>query len=428
MLLLVVQNLPALSKMAPDFSSPDAFPQNISRRHDWAWKIGLVLETPQLSSEIKSALTETGAVPAFELHATLSSFEIAAIVERYKPDILFVELARASKPAAEWMADVRGGAESPLVVAVHPTAEPSEMIGSLRAGVTEFISLPVRPAIFEAMDRIGTLLESRRSAMVEQGRIAGVLSAKGGCGATSIACYLSAALQRAIPSSRILVADLDYQSPAARHVFRASPQAHAGEAFDAVRRLGSGSWREFATPIAPGIDLLASPIDVMPGAALAAMAPAGPEQWRVESLFRFIGKQYGWILVDLGRHLNPVNWTVLQNIDELFVVTAPDVLALYQTRSVLQTLSSRGFDKGRVKIILNRNRSSPRDFWVESIEQMFEMTVFGVVPNDEATFEKLPRERFEFPAETPFGRAISKIAGRLAHPNGTGAGFVRKAA
>src|SRR5206468_3081803 len=114
-----------------------------------------------------------------------------------------------------------------------------------------------------------------------------------------------------------------------------------------------------------------------------------------------------------GRHLNPSNWTLLQHIEELFVVTAPDVLALYQTRSVLQTLTSRGFDKSRVKIILNRNQTSPADFWVERIEQMFEMSVFGVIPNDETTIGKLARDRFEFPADTSFGRAIMKMAVRL---------------
>ena len=130
--------------------------------------------------------------------------------------------------------------------------------------------------------------------------------------------------------------------------------------------------------------------------------------------------------MDLGRHLNPANWALLQNIEELFIVTAPDVLALYQTRSVLQTLSNRGFDKGRVRIILNRNLSSPQDFWVESIEQMFEMNVFAIIPNDDGTFEKLPRDRFEFPAETPFGRALIKMASRLAGPHAPGP--VRRAA
>jgi pilus assembly protein CpaE len=425
--------------MAFTLTSPDASP-----RPEWAWKIGLVLETPQLRSEILSAVTEAGAAKVFEFPASAASFEIANAVDRDKPDLLFAELAHMSKPAAEWIADVRRGEETPLVVAVHPAAEPSEMISALRAGASEFLCLPVKPAIYEAMERIGTLLESRRSAMIERGKIAGVLSAKGGCGATSIACHLSAALVsagQAVPNqnkpgqnkpngarTRVLVADLDYQSPGARGVFRIHPHAHAGEAFDAVRRLSSNAWREFATPVVSGVDLLASPMD-MPSNTLSsgttpdntAAAPdisaALPEQWRVESLFRFVSRQYHWILVDLGRHLNPANWVLLQNIEELVIVTAPDVLALYQTRSILQTLSNRGFDKSRVKIVLNRNLSSPQDFWVESIEQMFEMSVFGVIPNDDGTFEKLPRDRFEFPAETPFGRALTKIAARLA---GTG--------
>jgi pilus assembly protein CpaE len=415
------------------YTSPSS---DTSPRPDWAWKIGLVLETPALRSEIMSAMAEAGAATLFEFAAAAPSFEVANAVDRDKPDLVFVELSQASKPAAEWIADVRRGEDKPLIVAVHSAADPAEMISALRAGASEFLCLPIKPAIYDAMERISTLLESRRHSMVERGKIAGVLSAKGGCGATSVACHLSAALVAAKStgaSTRVLVADLDYQSPGARGVFRIEPQAHAGEAFDAVRRLNSNAWREFATPVITGVDLLASPMDVSSKALSSEMTVAGndlatalsaPEQWRVESLFRFVSRQYNWILVDLGRHLNPANWVLLQNIEELFIVTAPDVLALYQTRSILQTLSNRGFDKSRVKIVLNRNLSSPQDFWVESIEQMFEMSVFGVIPNDDGTFEKLSRERFEFPAETPFGRAVTKIAARL---SGTG-GPQRKAA
>ena len=402
--------------------------QGSSRRLEWSWKVGLVLETPELASQITSALSEGGATVAFRFPAAALSFEIANAVERERPDILFVELARASKPAAEWIDDVRQGAETPLVVAVHPVAEPSEMICALRAGSSEFLCLPVRPAIYEAMERIGSLMETRRTATVERGRIAGILSAKGGCGATTVACYLSAALhhhyntksagKRPLPSAsqlRVLVADLDYQSPGGSGAFRLHPRSHAGEAFESVRRLNSHAWREFATPVMPGVDHLASPADMADHTAgHSPSAPALPEQWRVESLFRFLSHQYTWTFVDLGRHLNPSNWALLQNIEELFIITAPDVLALYQTRSILQTLSSRGFEKSRVRIVLNRNQSAPQDFWVESIEQMFEIGVFGVVPNDEGTFEKLPRDRFEFPSESPFGRALTKMAARLA--------------
>jgi len=117
-----------------------------------------------------------------------------------------------------------------------------------------------------------------------------------------------------------------------------------------------------------------------------------------------------------GRHLNPVNWTFLQSADELFIVTAPDVLVLYQTRSILQTLSSRGFDKSRIRMTLNRNPASPQDFWVESIQQMFEMAVYAIVPNDYVSLEKVRRDRFEFPSDTSFGRALLKLAARLDTP------------
>jgi pilus assembly protein CpaE len=385
------------------------------RRSEWTWKIGLVLESDSLQADISFAIAEAGATKVFELPPSTTSFEVANAVDREKPEVLIVEFARASKPAGEWLLDVRRGEDMPLVIAVHPTADPAEMISALRAGASEFLSVPVRPAIYDAMDRIGVMLESKRNATVESGKIIGVLSAKGGCGATSLACHLSAALQIAEPRTRILVADLDYQSPGTPNVFRKTPRSNAGQAFDAVRRLSSNSWREFITPVKPGIDLLASPADNASGEV-----PELPEPWRMESLFRFIGHQYNWILIDLGRHLNPCNWTLLQHIEELLIVTAPDVLALYQTRSVLQTLTSRGFEKNRVKLVLNRNQNSPADFWVDSIQQMFEMIVFGVVPNDEVTFGKLSLDQFDFPSDSPFGKAMAKIAARLTKTNGHG--------
>lgn len=412
--------------MASNLSASDTH-----HKPESGWRIGLVLDSPELLAEITAAFSETGASPLFRFPAAAPTFEIAKAIDRDRPDVLFVELALTSRPAAEWMNEVRREEDAPFIVAVHVIAEPAEMIAALRAGASEFLCLPVKPAIFEAMDRIGTVLESRRTATVEPGTISGFLSPKGGCGATSVACFLSAALRAAAPESRILVADLDYQSPSTRHVFRSIPESGSDrvrdcrDAFEAVRRLSSNSWREFVTEVSPGVDFLASPAEGVSGSFEVPL----PEQWRVESLFRFIRRQYNWVLVDLGRHVNPANWTLLQNIDELFLVTAPDVLALYQTRSVLQTLSNRGFEKSRIRIVLNRNMNTPQDFWVESIQQMFEMSVFGIVPTDNAALDKLPRDRFEFPADTPFGRAIAKIAGRMLKPGGSpGALNARKAA
>jgi pilus assembly protein CpaE len=382
---------------------------------EWQWKAAIVVDSMELRAELALALSETGATKAFELSPTATAFEIASAVDRDRPEVLFVEFARIPMPASEWLIDVRRGGELPLIIAVHPTVDPAEMISALRAGASEFLSIPVRPAIFEAMERIGVVLEARLNETVASGRIVGVLSAKGGCGATTLACCLSTAMQAAEPGTRILIADMDYQAPGVPAVFRRTPKPNARDVFDSMRRLTSSSWREFVISVKPGIDVLPSPADNE-----NCDVPDLPEAWRMESLLRFIVHHYNWILIDLGRHLNPGNWSILQHVEELMVVTAPDVLALYQTRSMLQTLTSRGFDKGRVKLVLNKNHASPADFWVESIQQMFEMTVFGVLPNDEITVEKFPGEQVLLAGDSPLGKSLAKMTARLLKTNTNG--------
>ena len=104
------------------------------------------------------------------------------------------------------------------------------------------------------------------------------------------------------------------------------------------------------------------------------------------------------------------------------MVAAPDVLALYQTRYIIQTLTNRGFDRGRIRLVLNLSENTPRDFWIESIEQMFEMKLFAVIPADRTAFPAitavlqpagLPKAGLIFPADTPFGKSVSRLAGRL---------------
>lgn len=375
-----------------------------SRECAWPWRAGLIVDDEKLAEEIAAALGEVRAACVFQVPASAPIIEIFALIERDRPDLLFVELSATSVPAREWMGAVQGTDGVPLVAAVHTSPDPEHMISALRAGATEFLSLPLQPAIFEAMDRIAARLDSTRSGESAHGRIIGIVSAKGGCGATTLACHIGLALEKTDPSRKILVADLDYQSPAVHRICHLKPQRRAGATFDSVRGLSSSNWAEFFTPVSSSVDMMAGP---------EAGSAALPEPWRIESLFRHLTRHYPLVLADLGRHLNPGTWSFLQYVDELLVVAAPDVLALYQTRYILQTLTGRGFEKARIRLILNMSESSPRDFWIESIEQMFEMKIFAVIPSDRATLSDLPKDRLTFPADSPFGKSVSKLATRL---------------
>ncbi len=382
-----------------------------SRQSAWPWRAGMVVSDPQLVAEIGAALSEVRAACVFHMPATASMGEILPMIERDRPDLVFVELSAIPVSAREWMTSIQGSDGRPIVAAVHASADPVRMIDALRAGAGEFLSLPMNPAIFGALDRIAARLDSNRSLQQSHGRIIGIVSSKGGCGATTLACHVGLALARLTPAQHTLLADLDYQAPALHRICRLTPQRRAGETFDSVRQLSSSNWEEFFTPLAPLVDVMAGP---------EIGHTTLPEPWRIESLFRHLTRSYPLVIVDLGRHLNPGTYAFLQHVDELMVVAAPDVLALYQTRYILQTLTNRGFERSRIRLVLNKSDNTPRDFWIESIEQMFEMRLFAVIPADKVGLTGPAGERVAFPAETPFGKAITKLAARLIKDEGAG--------
>ena len=382
-----------------------------SRQSAWPWRAGIVVGNAEVAAQIANALAEVRATCVFQVAASASVLEIFALIERDRPDLLFVELSATSVSAQEWMTAVQSADGLPVVAAVNVNADPAHMISALRAGATEFLSLPLSPAIFGTLDRVAARLDSSRPAEPVHGKIIGMVSAKGGCGGTTLACHLGLALGRADSSRKVLIADLDYQSPAVHRVCHLNPQRRASETFDSVRKLSSSNWSEFFTPLAPSVDVMAGP---EPSNAIL------PEPWRVESLFRHLTRSYPIVLADLGRQLNPGTWAFLQHVDELMVAAAPDVLALYQTRYILQTLTSRGFERSRIRLILSMSENTPRDFWIESVEQMFEMRLYGVIPMDRAAMSGMPKDRLVFPVETPFGKAVTKLAARMTTDDSAG--------
>src|SRR5580698_6535735 len=124
------------------------------RQSAWPWRAGLVVNDPQLAEEIGAALTEVRAACVFQIRASAPARDVYAMIERDRPDLLFVELGAIPTPAMEWMSAFQSADGTPLVAAVHTTADPEHMIEALRAGATEFLSLPMSPGIFGAMDRI----------------------------------------------------------------------------------------------------------------------------------------------------------------------------------------------------------------------------------------------------------------------------------
>ena len=186
----------------------------------WPRRYGLVVETPQMAAELRSGLDRAGAAEAFQIAAAAPPFEVALQLEKHHPDILFVEFSRVPVATPDWMQTVCSGVSAPLVIALHIEPDAAQMIAALRAGAVEFLALPLGAGVSDSFERIASLLEARAAGRTERGRLIGIVSAKGGCGATSLACHLAAGLRRSLAPGRILVTDLDYQSSMAHRICR----------------------------------------------------------------------------------------------------------------------------------------------------------------------------------------------------------------
>src|SRR5437879_162726 len=77
----------------------------------WQWRIGFMIDTADLIGELTGALAEMGARWEFQVSASAPPYEIAAMVERQRPDVIFVELSAVSGPPQEWISILRSGSD-----------------------------------------------------------------------------------------------------------------------------------------------------------------------------------------------------------------------------------------------------------------------------------------------------------------------------
>ena len=224
--------------------------------------------------------------------------------------------------------------ESTALAAVEHGAQDCLVKGAL---TTESL---VRALQYAVLRRHNTaqLAETQRAEVVE------FLGAKGGVGATTIACHWALELRRQT-RKKVLLVDLDVSSASASFLADVHSEYTAAEASVNLHRLDASFWQNLVCSTSQGVDVLQAP-----GAKGFHDALNGE---RVRHVLRFARALYGYIVVDLGR-LSSVTLNLIEEAKELFVVTTPEIPSLYETGRVLSKLLEPGVTGARVQLILNR--------------------------------------------------------------------------
>lgn len=126
-----------------------------------------------------------------------------------QPEVLMLELGPVLMRLDEALREVKACTPRTKVVAVHSDPDPSSILAALRSGAHEFVHPPWDETLRPALDRV--LSMDADDGRERNGKVVGFVSAKGGCGATTIACHIAADLHRQA-KRKILLADLDLSS------------------------------------------------------------------------------------------------------------------------------------------------------------------------------------------------------------------------
>ena len=325
-------------------------------------------------------------------------------LERMRPDAVLIDISGWHEPLEGLVNSIRGAIGDPMVIALNNSADPDSILASMRAGINEYLYPPLQDPLRRALERRSAERSRRRDAGAKAGgKSFAFLSAKGGCGATTLVTHVAAELGR--QNQKVLLADLDLDSGMVAFITKTKSVYSILDAVNNLHRLDIHYWKALVSNGIPGVEIVAAPL------ALASKQQIKDEQ--VRHVLGFARPHYDWTLVDLGRSLSHIAMAALEEIDEACVVTTLEVPALHQSKQIIQTLIDSGYGKNKIRLILNR---SPKrlDITPGELEKMLGVPIFFMIPNDYPELYETYAEGRMLNRNSVLGKQIAKLAIKLA--------------
>jgi pilus assembly protein CpaE len=366
--------------------------------------IGLAIENRDLWEQAQSCLADLPFRIIVEHQDIGDVSNFLDRLERMRPDVVLIDISGWREPLEGLVTSIRAAIGDPMIIALNTSADPDAILASMRAGINEYLYPPLREPLRRALEKRSAERSRRRDAGAKAGgKSFAFLSAKGGCGATTLVTHVAAELGR--QNQRVLLADLDLDSGMVGFITKTKSVYSILDAVNNLHRLDIHYWKALVSNGIPGVEIVAAPL------ALASKQQIKDEQ--VRHVLGFARPHYDWTLVDLGRSLSHTAMAALEEIDEACLVTTLEVPALHQSKQIIQTLLDSGYGKNKIRLILNR---SPKrlDITPGELEKMLGVPIFFMIPNDYPELYETYAEGRMLNRNSDLGKQIAKMAIKLA--------------
>lgn len=296
---------------------------------------------------------------------------LSSVTDQHEPDLVII--AGTSKELDKGLPLEYVAMQHPqtmiLMLCSDPT--PEFLVNAMRFGVREVLPYPVegidlRDALVRAELKRRMAIKPRRN-----GTTLALIACKGGSGATFLATNL--AFQLSAGAANVLLIDCNLQfGDAVLFAHDRKPSTNLADLARDIHRLDASFLAASVVQVTPSFAILAAPDD--PGQAMAVK----PEH--IEQLLNLAVGIYDYVLVDVGRVLDPVTLKVLDKADIIYPVLQMTLPFIRDASRLLAVFRSLGYSSEKIRLLVNRFEKGG-DVSLADLERTLGVKNLRTIPN-----------------------------------------------
>ncbi len=176
-------------------------------------------------------------------------------IQRLGADVVFLDMSTIMENLPELARQIKTVPGAPEIIAIHPGSDPKTILHAVRSGAREYLYPPLSPTLEQALERIAEERQQKQETSRPGGRTLGFVSAKGGCGATTLACHTALELHRQTGHETLLM-DLDLSAGLIRLLMKSKSRYSIVDALHNVNRLDASYWKALVSNGIKGFEVI----------------------------------------------------------------------------------------------------------------------------------------------------------------------------
>jgi pilus assembly protein CpaE len=292
-------------------------------------------------------------------------------------DVVVIDLDSDPEYALELLESIGGNGNATLMV-YSESADPDVLVRCMRAGAREFLALPFAPDVLaDAMVRAAARRPLSRANSKAEGRLLAFMGAKGGAGATTLACNFAVALAQE-KSQKTLLIDLDLPLGDAALNLGITAEFSTIDALRAAERLDGAFLAQLLVKHSSGLAVLAAP-------GRFVQYQAGYEA--IDRLINVARLDFDNVVVDLGSRLDLMTTAAYKDATTIYLVTQASIPELRNSNRLIGEFFAGPVPK--LEVVINRYESRVLGVSEEHISKALTRAVQWKIPNDYASVRKM---------------------------------------